>query len=195
MILDLIVFALMSLLILEGLTWPGGTAEGFSWEADAGQSYRLEMRGAEALARLLMGASGRPSSGRIIFKGEDISSLPVWERARKGLFFAWASRAALPGLSPTALLRAGLEARRPQSEGRKTLRSFLAERGRALGLDESVLSEAWDQTAELGTAWKFSLLAADCLQPEFTIFCPPDEPSAKVLRGRPGNNLILTEKP
>jgi Fe-S cluster assembly ATP-binding protein len=87
--------------------------------------------GKSSLAYTIMGLEGyRVTSGRILFEGEDITSLPVWERARRGITLAWqeparfegltvrqylalSRRSAANGLPPEeALLRVGLEPRR-----------------------------------------------------------------------------------
>lgn len=174
----------MSALVLESLTWSGGPPEGLSLEASSGKLRSLRVPAARALGGVIMGVSS--GSGRVIFKGEDVSRLPAWQRARRGLFLAAASSVALPGLGPAALLRAGLEARRLQSPRQKNLRSFLAGR---------IAAEDWDQPPDQSTAWTFSLLAVDCFKPEFVVFCPPNEVSAAALAGRPGGGLILLEKP
>jgi len=45
--------------------------------------------GKSTLAAVIMGLSGyKPTAGRIFFRGEDITDLPVWERARRGITLA-----------------------------------------------------------------------------------------------------------
>lgn len=60
--------------------------------------------GKSTLARLIMGIE-RPTSGRIFFKGEDITDLSVTERARKGISFAFQQPVKFKGLKVLDLLR------------------------------------------------------------------------------------------
>lgn len=182
----------MNVLVLEDFTWPGGPAAGFALALDAGEARRLEVRGAAALGRALMGGPG--GDGRVIFKGENIAALPAWQRARRGLFLASADAVALPGLSLATLLRAGLQARGAQSPRPGRLRSFLAERCRELSLQEKAVFQSWEEAPEPAAAWSLALLAADCFRPELAIFCPPDESSARLLAGR-ASCMVLLEKP
>ena len=66
--------------------------------------------GKTTLARLIMGIE-KPSSGRIIFNGQDITDLGITERARLGLSFAFQQPVRFKGLTVTDLisLAAGTE--------------------------------------------------------------------------------------
>lgn len=162
----------------------------------AGERRRVEARGAEPLGRLIMGWPSVAPEGRIVFKGQDLAGLSVWQRAQRGLFFASGRAPALPGLSLAALLRAGLSIRRPDSDLGRPLRSRLAERCRALGLSEGDASRPLDEAPAPRIAWKLSLLALECLQPELAILCPPDEAGAEEAFSLwPGSSLLLMEKP
>ncbi|MBE0597567.1 MAG: ATP-binding cassette domain-containing protein, partial [Desulfuromonadales bacterium] len=56
--------------------------------------------GKSTLAYLLMGCERyRPTAGRILFAGELINSLPIFERARRGIALAWQEPARFEGLS------------------------------------------------------------------------------------------------
>jgi len=60
--------------------------------------------GKSTLARLIMGIE-RPTSGSIILNGEDITSLSVTERARRGIGFAFQQPVRFKGLTVLDLLR------------------------------------------------------------------------------------------
>ncbi len=53
--------------------------------------------GKSTLAKLIMGIE-KPTEGRIFFKGEDITHLPVHERARRGISFAFQQPVKFKGL-------------------------------------------------------------------------------------------------
>lgn len=60
--------------------------------------------GKTSLAYVLMGLY-RPTSGRIIFEGKDVTELPVHERARRGITLAWQEPARFEGLTVGEYLR------------------------------------------------------------------------------------------
>jgi Fe-S cluster assembly ATP-binding protein len=56
--------------------------------------------GKTTIANLIMGLSNyRPTGGRILFNGEDISGLSVSERAKRGITLAWQEPARVEGLT------------------------------------------------------------------------------------------------
>jgi Fe-S cluster assembly ATP-binding protein len=56
--------------------------------------------GKSTLASVILGLSGyREIVGKILFNGEDITTLPVSERARRGITMAWQEPARFEGLS------------------------------------------------------------------------------------------------
>ncbi len=56
--------------------------------------------GKTTLAYLIMGCSNyRPTKGRIIFDGKDITNLPIHERARLGITLAWQEPARFEGIT------------------------------------------------------------------------------------------------
>jgi len=56
--------------------------------------------GKTTIANLIMGTNSyRPTGGRIIFEGEDISRLSVSQRAKKGITLAWQEPARVEGLT------------------------------------------------------------------------------------------------
>ena len=60
--------------------------------------------GKSTLAKLIMGIE-RPTSGKIVFNGEDITDLSVTERAKKGISFAFQQPVKFKGLKVIDLLR------------------------------------------------------------------------------------------
>jgi len=62
--------------------------------------------GKTTIANLIMGTNNyRPTGGRIIFDGEDISKLSVSQRAKKGITLAWQEPARVEGLTVRDYLR------------------------------------------------------------------------------------------
>lgn len=71
--------------------------------------------GKTTIANLIMGLSNyRPTGGRILFDGEDISELSVSQRAKRGITLAWQEPARMEGLTVRDYL--ALSARNGQIE-------------------------------------------------------------------------------
>ncbi|HZW36687.1 MAG TPA: ATP-binding cassette domain-containing protein, partial [Candidatus Deferrimicrobiaceae bacterium] len=64
--------------------------------------------GKSTLASVVMGLSGfSPTSGQVIFQGEDITALPVSSRAKRGITLAWQEPARFEGLTVGEYLELG----------------------------------------------------------------------------------------
>jgi Fe-S cluster assembly ATP-binding protein len=64
--------------------------------------------GKSTLASVVMGLTGFfPTSGRVIFRGEDITALPVPDRAKRGITLAWQEPARFEGLTVGEYLELG----------------------------------------------------------------------------------------
>jgi Fe-S cluster assembly ATP-binding protein len=62
--------------------------------------------GKTTVANLIMGTNSyRPTGGRIVFEGQDISQLSVYERAKRGITLAWQEPARVEGLTVRDYLR------------------------------------------------------------------------------------------
>ncbi len=66
--------------------------------------------GKSTLSYSIMGLAGyKPSSGKIIFEGQDITNLNVTERARLGITLAWQEPVRFEGISVKDYIKAGLK--------------------------------------------------------------------------------------
>ena len=64
--------------------------------------------GKSTLAAVIMGLSGfSPTSGKIVFQGEDITSLSISGRAKRGITLAWQEPARFEGLTVKEYLELG----------------------------------------------------------------------------------------
>lgn len=80
--------------------------------------------GKSTLAKMIMGIE-KPTEGRILFKGEDITDLDVHERARRGIGFAFQQPVRFKGLTVGDLLRLATRKAMPASD----LCAYLSEVG------------------------------------------------------------------
>lgn len=96
----------MALLELHDIVY--GTAEreilaGFSLTVNAGEVHALlgtNGTGKSTLAYLIMGCAGyAPSRGRLVFAGQTINDLKLYERARLGIALAWQEPVRFEGLA------------------------------------------------------------------------------------------------
>lgn len=71
--------------------------------------------GKSTLARLIMGIE-KPTEGRILFNGEDITSLSVTERAKKGIGYAFQQPPRFKGLTVRRLLSLAAGSELPEDE-------------------------------------------------------------------------------
>ena len=64
--------------------------------------------GKSTLASVIMGLSGfSPTSGNVVFQGEDITALSVSDRAKRGITLAWQEPARFEGLTVKEYLELG----------------------------------------------------------------------------------------
>jgi len=123
--------------------------------------------GKSTLANLIMGCGGAvPTRGRIVFRGEDISRLPVFKRARMGLTLAWQEPARFEGLSVRDYLCLGMP-QRGEGEAAQALRDVLLEP--SLYLDRLV-----DRRLSGGERKRIELAAVLAMKPRLAVLDEPD---------------------
>ena len=65
--------------------------------------------GKSSLAYSIMGCKGyKPNEGRIIFDGQEITNLPIWERAKLGITLAWQEPARFEGITGEDYIQLGM---------------------------------------------------------------------------------------
>lgn len=125
--------------------------------------------GKSTLASVLMGLSGyRPTQGRILFQGEDITDLPVWERARRGITLAWQEPARFEGLTVAEYLEL---ARRNSGNGDLSPKDCLHKVGLPA---ERYLHRAVDATLSGGERRRVELASVLAMKPKLAILDEPD---------------------
>jgi Fe-S cluster assembly ATP-binding protein len=123
--------------------------------------------GKTSLAYLIMGSNGyRPTGGKIIFDGEDITGLPVSKRAQKGISLAWQEPARFEGLSVMDYL--SLSGNKP---GLKRIYECL----QMVGMDPiRYLGRDVDATLSGGERKRIELASIIAMQPKLAILDEPD---------------------
>ncbi len=123
--------------------------------------------GKSTLASTVMGLPDyRKSTGKILFKGEEIQDLNVDERARMGLTFGWQEPARYEGLKIRDFVLAGTK-----NKDEKLYKKVLAD----VGLDYNAYSDrAVDDTLSGGERKKVELASILALDPELLMLDEPD---------------------
>ena len=123
--------------------------------------------GKSSLAYAIMGCAGyQPSSGRLRFAGENVTDLPIHERARRGLALAWQEPVRFEGLSVADFLGIGA----PDGDAARCLRE--------VGLSpDDYLGRPLDKTLSGGERKRIELAGVLALKPRLAIL---DEPGAGI---------------
>ncbi len=114
------------------------------------------------------------TEGRIVFDGEDITELPVNERAKKGIFLSFQNPIEVPGVTLSAFIRSALE---QKSGSRLRLWDFkkkLRETMKQLGMDESYAERDLNVGFSGGEKKKAEILQMLMLEPKLAILDETD---------------------
>ena len=116
------------------------------------------------------------TKGRIIFNGEDITTMPTNERARKGLFLSFQYPSEVPGVSMANFLRTAVNARRdkkspvPIGEFVKQLKEMM----KMLKIDESFMHRYLNDGFSGGEKKRAEILQMAMLKPQLAILDETD---------------------
>jgi Fe-S cluster assembly ATP-binding protein len=123
--------------------------------------------GKSTLAYVLMGCEGyAPSAGTVVYKGIDLLSLKIHERARLGMTLAWQEPARFEGITVREYLSLGTSAISPELALRH------------VGLDaDRYLNRRMDKALSGGERHRIELASVLSMQPRLAIL---DEPAAGI---------------
>jgi Fe-S cluster assembly ATP-binding protein len=122
------------------------------------------------------GVMGNPEyvvTGAMEFEGTDITVMTTEERARLGIFLAFQSPLAIPGVSVMNVLRAALSEKTKEGEKKVDALSLLKEvkaHAAALHIPETLLSRGVNDGFSGGERKKMEILQALVLKPKFAMF-------------------------
>jgi Fe-S cluster assembly ATP-binding protein len=122
------------------------------------------------------------TKGQIILEGEDITSLPPDERARKGLFLAFQYPVSIPGLSLANFLKYAYNASKGKNitnKGEEIVSSLqfqkiLKEKMKLLGIKESFVERSLNEGFSGGEKKKAEVLQLAVLEPKFAFLDETD---------------------
>lgn len=128
--------------------------------------------GKSTLAETIMGnPTYHVTQGDVLLNGESILSMPVDERARKGLFLAIQYPAEIRGVTNAEFLRTAINARRPDDE-RLSITDFLQELNKDLDLlemDQAMIERYLNEGFSGGEKKRNEILQLLMIKPEFAI--------------------------
>ena len=134
--------------------------------------------GKSTLANVLAGKNGYEISGKLDFEGENLKTIPVEERARKGIFLAFQYPLEIPGVKTTNFLKTSLNTIR-KAKGEKeldtlTLLKLIKEKASELNIDEKFLSRQLNVGFSGGEKKKNEILQMKLLEPKLSILDETD---------------------
>jgi len=130
--------------------------------------------GKSTLANVLLGHPAYEVSGRILYKGEDITAWSPDERGRAGMFLAFQYPEEIPGVSVVNFLRAALSNRTGVDFTVLELRLRVADAMRELGMDPSFADRYLNQGFSGGERKRNEVLQLAVLRPDLAVMDETD---------------------
>lgn len=154
----------------------------FNLEMKAGEVHVLMGPNGSGKSSLAMTIAGAPNyeimTGKILFKGEDLSTLEVDARARKGIFLSFQNPLEVPGLNANNFFKHAINAKRRASglEEIKSAEFFskMSEYTELLAIDEEKIRRNFNVGFSGGEKKKVEILQMLLLEPELVILDEPD---------------------
>ena len=130
---------------------------------------------------VLMGPNGTGKStlgyaitGKIFFDGEDITEMPVNERAKKGIFLSFQNPLEVPGVTLSAFIRNALEQKTGKRVRLWDFKKKLTETMKLLSMDESYAERDLNVGFSGGEKKKAEILQMLMLEPKLAILDETD---------------------
>ena len=114
------------------------------------------------------------TSGEIIFDGENITDIPVNERANKGIFLSFQNPLEVPGVTLSAFIRSALEQKTGSRLRLWDFKKKLSETMKLLSMDESYAERDLNVGFSGGEKKKAEILQMLMLEPELAILDETD---------------------
>lgn len=131
--------------------------------------------GKSTLSNVIMGhPKYAVTSGKILYKGEDVLSLPVDARARKGIFLAFQYPLAIPGVPVSKFLRLSLQSVRGGDVPILEFRKQLKEKMELLGIGDTFSGRYLNEGFSGGEKKRHEVLQLALLEPELAVLDETD---------------------
>jgi Fe-S cluster assembly ATP-binding protein len=131
--------------------------------------------GKSTLSNVIMGRPGYVATqGRVVFNGEDVTSLTPDERAKRGLFLALQYPTEVPGVSVVNFLRTAYQAVKDEQVSALVFRKHMKEQMDRLGIDDAMVNRYVNQGFSGGEKKRNEVLQLAVLQPQIAILDETD---------------------
>lgn len=151
---------------------------GVSLEVGAGEIHALmgpNGSGKSTLASVLMGSPEyRVTSGRVRYRGEDITDWPTDDRGRAGIFLAFQYPQEVPGVSVRQFLRQALSERKGIDLSVLEIRVAMMEWMKRLDMDPSFADRFLNEGFSGGEKKRNEILQMAMLEPDFAVLDETD---------------------
>jgi len=155
--------------------------EGFDLNIKSGEVHVImgpNGSGKSTLANVLAGKQGYEVKGKVLYEGKDLLSLPIEERAQKGLFLAFQYPLEIPGVNTYNFIKTSLNSVR-KIKGLNELDSIdflklLKEKAKSLKVEEKILNRQLNVGFSGGEKKKNEILQMTILEPKLSILDETD---------------------
>jgi len=155
--------------------------KGFNLKIKSGEVHAImgpNGSGKSTLANVLTGKNGYEIEGKILYQGKDLLTLPIEERAQKGLFMAFQYPLEIPGVNTNNFLKTSLNTIR-KVRGLKELDSLdflklIKTKVKNLKIDEKILNRQLNVGFSGGEKKKNEILQMTILEPTLAILDETD---------------------
>src|SRR2546422_8834734 len=131
--------------------------------------------GKSTLSNVIMGRPGyRILEGSVTLNGEDITTLPPDQRAKRGLFLAMQYPTEVPGVSVVNFLRTAYQAIKGEQISALAFRKHMKTQMDRLGIEDSMVQRYVNQGFSGGEKKKNEVLQLAVLEPEIAILDETD---------------------
>jgi Fe-S cluster assembly ATP-binding protein len=152
--------------------------KGVDLEVNKGEVHALmgpNGSGKSTLANTLMGHPRyKVTGGRILYKGDDITDLPVDERAKRGMFLAFQYPLEIPGVKVRQFLRMALKSVSGKDVKVSEFRKLLNEKMKQLEVNPAFAERYLNEGFSGGEKKRNEVLQMAILQPELAIMDETD---------------------
>ena len=155
--------------------------DGFDLKIKSGEVHAImgpNGSGKSTLANVLTGKNGYEVEGQILYQGKDLLTLPIEERAQKGLFMAFQYPLEIPGVNTNNFLKTSLNTIR-KGKGLKEIDSLdflklVKTKTNNLKIDEKILNRQLNVGFSGGEKKKNEILQMTILEPKLAILDETD---------------------
>ncbi len=164
------------LLVIQGLHADIGEKEilrGVDLQIDLGQTHLLmgpNGSGKSTLAQVLLGDPHLlVTGGKVFLDGEDITSLPPEDRAKRGMYLGFQYPAEIPGLAMDVFLRSVLASTGRLTKGEEGFQKEISQAAAALRMPNTVFTRNVNEGFSGGEKKRSEILQLQIFQPKLAV--------------------------